>query len=115
MHHRLRALPDLPFYESLGTYGMHQLPIELEPDGCYVAAAAPLRGDPQLLSLSVRTEGRRSRAHSEGPYDAALLTFCARGATKGTLEVEVHGSSVAWLGAVWQVGRIVLGEEPDGR
>jgi len=98
-----------PIYSSLGVQGATELPFEVEPDACYSALLAPLRGEARSLSLSVRAhvagEGPRGATDSEG----SAVSFCARGARHATLEVNGQGSNLAWLVSVWQSGRTPLG------
>ncbi len=103
------SLPSAPVYESLGVQGSSALPIEVEPDACYTALLVPLRGEVRALSLSafVRSPGETARGASD--TDGTAVSFCARGATRATLEVDGQGSSLSWLLALWETGRAVIG------
>ena len=101
-----------PIYESLGVQGTTTLPLEVEPDACYTALLARLRGEARALSLSgyARMPGQLARGASD--TEGSSVSFCARGATHATLEVDGEGTSLAWLLAVWETGRASLeGEE----
>lgn len=100
-----------PIYESLGVAGITVLPIELEPGQCYLAAVASLQGDIKLLALNAVASGPAAQAHVDDTDQAALVTFCAGAATRGKLEVEVHGASPIWIAAVWPEGERRLGED----
>jgi hypothetical protein len=104
-------LPNGPLYESLGVQGTTQLPLEVEPDACYTALLAPLRGDERNLSLSVfaRIPGERARGAADA--DGSAVSFCAHGATRALLEVGGEGSNLTWLLAVWETGRAPLGSD----
>ncbi|HEX4338136.1 MAG TPA: hypothetical protein VH062_19645 [Polyangiaceae bacterium] len=98
-------------YESLGVAGITVLPLELTPGQCYLAAASSLQGDVKLLALNAFAYGPATQAHVDDTDQAAVVTFCAGAASRGRLEVEVHGSSPIWLAAVWPAGQRRLGEE----
>jgi hypothetical protein len=101
-----------PIYQSLGVQGTTALPLEVEPDACYTVLLAPLRGEARSLSLSAyaRVPGQLARGASD--TEGSSVSFCARGATHATLEVDGEGVSLAWLLAVWETGRAPLeGEE----
>jgi hypothetical protein len=100
-----------PIYQSLGVQGGTMLPLEVEPDACYTALLAPLRGEVQALSLSAyaRMPGQLARGASD--TEGGSVSFCARGATRATLEVDGEGTSLAWLLAVWETGRAPLESE----
>jgi len=100
-----------PIYESLGVQGSTTLPLEVEPDACYTALLAPLRGEARVLSLSsyARVPGQLARGASD--TEGSSVSFCAHGATQATLEVNGEGSNLAWLLAVWESGRAPLESE----
>jgi hypothetical protein len=98
-----------PIYESLGVQGTTEMPFEVEPDACYTALLAPLRGEVQSLSLSALARAPGQVARGGGAAEGAAVSFCARGASHATLEVDGDGSSLAWLLAIWETGRAPLG------
>jgi hypothetical protein len=100
-----------PIYQSLGVQGTTELPLEVEPDACYTALLAPLRGEARALSLSAYAHMPGQLARGASDTEGSSVSFCARGATNATLEVEGDGSNLAWLLAVWQTGRAPLESE----
>jgi hypothetical protein len=100
-----------PIYESLGVQGSTELPLEVEPDACYTALLAPLRGEARALSLTAyaRVPGQQARGASDTGGNS--VSFCARGATHATLVVDGEGVDLAWLLAVWETGRAALESE----
>jgi len=98
-----------PVYESLGVQGTTELALEVEPDACYTVLLAPLRGEIQSLSLSAiaRTPGERARGAAD--ITGSAVSFCARGASVATLEVDARGASLSWILAAWQTGRSAPG------
>jgi hypothetical protein len=106
---RARAPSDNPVFESLGVLGVTRVPIELEADACYRAAVTTLRGQTEALALGVRM-GLREAQNNGGPGGrGTVVSFCAAGAKRATLEVESHGTGVAWLLGLWQEGRLAPG------
>jgi len=61
------------------------------------------------LSAYAHMPGQLARGASD--TEGSSVSFCARGATNATLEVEGDGSNLAWLLAVWQTGRAPLESE----
>jgi hypothetical protein len=103
------ALRNAPIYSSLGVQGSTQLPLDIEPGGCYSALVVPLRGEVRNLSLSVSVHAPGEVPHGASDSDGAAISFCAQGARLATLDVDTQGSSLAWLLAVWPTGRSALG------
>jgi hypothetical protein len=93
-----------PIEQKLGVAGLTSLPIAIDPGSCYVAALATIRGDPRSVSLSARIETRVAYDSNAGIQDSAGLAFCSGGAERAYFDVEVRGSAVAWVLAVWQLG-----------
>ena len=105
---RLKLL-SAPIYSSLGVQGRSELPLEVEPGACYSALLVPLRGDVVRLSLSVRAHAAGQVPRGSADTEGSAVSFCAQGARLATLEIDGQGSGLAWLLAVWQSGRSVLG------
>jgi hypothetical protein len=104
---RLQPVTEPPVYESVGISGTTVLPIETEPGACYALAVTALHGDVSLIVASVSAPGVNALAHgAEG--EPALVSFCAT-SPRALVEAEVHGGALAWLAALWQVGRVPLG------
>jgi hypothetical protein len=98
-----------PIYASLGVQGTTELALEVEPDACYSALLAPLRGEARNLSLSARAHVTGGVVHGSSDTRGTVVSFCAEGARLSTLAVEGQGAGLAWLLAVWQSGRTTLG------
>jgi hypothetical protein len=94
-----------PVHESLGIAGRTLVPLELEVQTCYVAAAAVLQGSPKALLLEATPEDGAGSVDSSSTEPALALGFCTGHARYVRLRVEAAGSSLAWLLALWRVGR----------
>ncbi|HEX6271889.1 MAG TPA: hypothetical protein VFZ53_02560 [Polyangiaceae bacterium] len=96
--------------EALGVQGSTAMPVEVEPGACYLAVVIELRGTAQTLALAAQNGPHQ--AESRAPLDApgTALSFCAGASPRALLEVEARGVSLVWMTALWQVGRIRLGE-----
>jgi len=96
--------------EALGVQGTTAMPVAVEPGACYLAVVIELRGTAQSLALAARAGGRE--AQSRTPLDApgTALSFCAGSTSRALIEVEARGLSLVWMSALWQTGRIRLGE-----
>jgi hypothetical protein len=94
-------------FEAKGTTGVTLVPVEFEPDGCYLAAVATARGQigAMLLEASASGAAHRSRSGKTG----AVVAFCAQGADAGLLQVTARGTAVDYNLGLWQTGRIKLG------
>jgi hypothetical protein len=103
------ALP--PVYTSLGIAGITELPIEVDPGQCYWVTVAPSEGDATLVALAADVGATHVRAHTDEAGSAVLASFCAETARHGNLEVEVHGTGVVWVAALFRSGARRLGEE----
>jgi hypothetical protein len=89
---------------TLGAQGRTPLPRALLPRTCYVAAALPLHGTPQSLSIGARFGAIRSESTSDGGGPGPHLGFCTGHSGRVELEVEARGAGLAWLLAVFQLG-----------
>jgi hypothetical protein len=96
--------------QALGVQGTTAMPVAVEPGACYLAVVIELRGTAQSLALAARAGG--SEAQSRAPLDApgTALSFCAGSTSRALIEVEARGLSLVWMSALWQTGRIRLGE-----
>jgi hypothetical protein len=104
--------PDFPpLYTSLGIAGITELPVEVDPGQCYWVTVAPSEGDATLVALAADVGTTHVRAHTDEPGGAVLASFCAGTARRGNLEVEVHGTGVVWLLALFRAGSMRLGDE----
>lgn len=111
-HHR-GSLGGSPVYQSFGVTGVTALPVELEPDACYVAAVGTVQGEPRGLSLSAEVGARTARNHGGQDGRGVSLAFCAESQQRALLTVEAQGNGVAWLLGLWQTAR--LGRLGTGR
>jgi hypothetical protein len=97
--------------ESLGIAGLTGVPLELEPDACYVVGVTIYRGHAQGIAAAVAVGSHRAQNHGGPNGKRAALAFCARGEDTAIVEVEAVGSGgLAWHLAVWQSGRLWPGE-----
>ena len=89
------------------------LPLEIEPDGCYVAAVASTRGVSAGVALSAELGLRQAQNHGGLDGFATALSFCARGDPMVRFNVEVRGEGGAWLFALFRAGRSAVGERGE--
>jgi hypothetical protein len=111
--HHHRDLPGTPIYASLGVTGVTILPVELEPGACYLAALAAIRGEPAGIALAAEVGRRRSEDNPGPGANGTSIAFCAGAEERGRLEVEARGAGLSWLLAVWQTGRLPIGEPAE--
>jgi hypothetical protein len=103
--HHLDHISGPPVFESLGIAGGTTLPIEIDPSACYVGVVMAVRGQVQLLSLSVTVGRNVSTAHAT-PGDAPpLVAFCGDSRGRAVVDVEAHGSSYYFRFALFETGR----------
>jgi hypothetical protein len=110
--HRKRntpALTALPVWEAAGLPGRTSIPVEVAPDGCYLAGVTPARGDARSVKLAVKAGASSYFDTGGGGYESAIAAFCASGARVVTLEVEATGQGLHWVGALWKTGRLAPG------
>ncbi len=110
--HRSPAV-DLPVATARGVSGVTLLPLEVEPDGCYVAAVASTRGVSAGVALSAELGLRQAQNHGGLDGFATALSFCARGDPMVRFNVEVRGEGGAWLFALFRAGRSAVGERGE--
>lgn len=95
-----------PIYESLGIAGRTTLPLELELETCYVAAASVIQGNAKAFSLEATPSDREASTDGANTDDAAVVVaFCTGDDGFARLRIEANGASVAWLAALWRIGR----------
>lgn len=104
-----RELSSSPVYSSLGVSGVTLLPVELDPERCYLVAAAAVRGEGQGLALSADLVQREAQNHSGPGGSETAISFCADGRTSTTITVEAPGGGTAWVLGVWPVGKLPIG------
>jgi hypothetical protein len=93
---------DPPVYESLGVTGMTVLPLEVEPNTCYVVSAGILRGLVKAFQLRLIMPGGQASASASNDRNSAALAFCSGMERGAQLQVEAFGASLAWLAAIWR-------------
>jgi hypothetical protein len=104
-----RELRSKPVYSSLGVSGVTLLPVELDPNSCYLGAVAAIRGEPSGIAISADL-GEREAQNRSGPFDAeTAVAFCSEGKTRSTITVEANTSGVAWVFGLWRVGKLPIG------
>lgn len=101
-----------PIAESLGAQGSTQVGVPLEPDRCYVASVALMKGSSRGLRLSAIASARPSTEEIPPTGGSPAILFCADGAELARLVVDVPGASVWWVLAVWEIGTSRPGGEP---
>lgn len=104
---------DALVHRSTGVAGITLVPVELEPDACYLGAVIPLRGESNGLELGASVGGVAYRNESSRPGRGTALAFCGKGADTAVLEVQARGSGVEYQLALWQTHRITLGALAD--
>jgi hypothetical protein len=96
------GVADPPIYESLGVTGMTVLPLQIEPNTCYVVSAGILRGLVKAFQLRLITAGGQASASASNERTSAAVAFCSGVEQGAQLQVEAFGASLAWLAAVWR-------------
>lgn len=91
-----------PIYESMGVTGMTILPLQIEPNTCYVVATGVLRGLVKAFQLRLITPGAQASATASNERTSAALAFCSGMERGAQLQIEAFGASLAWLAAVWR-------------
>ncbi|MFO0762397.1 MAG: hypothetical protein U0359_38515 [Byssovorax sp.] len=103
---RQRHAPDprgLPVHETVGVSGSTQVPVEVEPGRCYLAAVALIRGEAKVIRFSAHVGDRTSRDALERPEGAAVA-FCAEAERSALFEVDLRGGAPWWVLALWPLG-----------
>ena len=101
----------LPLVQALGIGGRTILPYELERRTCYVAGVAVVQGKPKSLMLDATIADREGATDGTGDDPSLALAFCTGDEPWVELRVEVTGSNVTWLAAVWRTGPAEAGED----
>ncbi len=86
------------------------MPFQPEPSACYVAAVVRLRGSTYGLSLAATVGASYSQNRSDDEAPGTALTFCATTAEPARLDIDSRGLGLVWMSALFQTGRIELGE-----
>ena len=64
-----------------------------------------------MLALGAVSGAVSAQNHSGLTADGTLISFCSRGESVATIEAESRGAGLTWLFALWQTGRVSVGEE----
>jgi hypothetical protein len=86
------------------------MPFQPEPGACYVAAVVRLRGSSYGLSLAATVGASFSQNRASDDTPGTALSFCATSADTARLDVDSRGLGLVWMAALFQTGRIELGE-----
>jgi hypothetical protein len=101
----------MPLDQALGVQGPTLMPIAVEPGACYVAALTAVQGQAFSLALGASTGAIRAQNHTGLSADGTLISFCSRSESLATIEADSRGTGLTWLFALWQTGRVAVGEE----
>lgn len=104
MRRNAQAPREDPIAETLGVNGLTEVPIEVEPGRCYLAAMALIRGDARAMRLSARVGDRAPHDDVIDKPESASIAFCAEVETSVLLDVDARGNSAWWALAVWPMG-----------
>lgn len=110
--HRVR-LDGPPIDQALGVQGPTLMPLAVEPGACYVGVLVAVRGTAQALTLSGMVGHDHAANHAPPGGDGTLISLCARARTSALFETDARGSSLFWLFALFQNGRMAVGGERD--
>jgi hypothetical protein len=102
-----RRAPDPPepaIVEAVGVQGLTSIPFAVQPDHCYLAALAMVRGETRLIRLSATTAGRTVRDDVTDHPESASVSFCADHDGVAHLDADLRGGAGTWALAVWPMG-----------
>jgi hypothetical protein len=94
----------LPVSESLGSSGTTMVPVSIEPDHCYFASVAMLRGEPRSIRISANVGDRYIRDDVNDRPEGAGIAFCSGSEQSARIEVDVRGNNVFWVFALFPFG-----------
>lgn len=105
---RRRALPEAPrgatMVTNIGGHGATQIPLVVEPNHCYLAVVAPLRGPLTGLRLSARVGGRVVSDETPGGHESISAVLCSGDDELAKLTVDSAAVSSWWKLFVWTLG-----------
>ena len=104
---RRRNVPapkERPSNETLGVQGATVIAVDVEPDRCYLAAVALVRGISHGVRLVSFASARASTEESPPANDGASTVFCSEDRDVARLSIDIPGSSVWWVLEVWPLG-----------
>ena len=80
------------------------IPVAIEPGQCYFASVAVLRGDSRSMRISTNVGDRFVRDAVLDRPEGAGLAFCSGGEDSARIEVDVRGTNVFWVFALFPFG-----------
>jgi hypothetical protein len=98
------APPGEPIFETLGVQGPTAVSLAIEPDRCYLAAMALVRGEARSMRLSALVGDRVARDDTAERPEGVALSFCAQGETVARFDADVRGNAPWWALVVWPLG-----------
>ena len=90
-----------PLQATLGVRGTTAIPLEIDPQSCYVAVVAPFRGKTTRFGIASQTRGMIRQAQSLKKGRGVAVHFCAQGARSTRIEIQAVGSGLAWIFGLW--------------
>ncbi|APR81025.1 Hypothetical protein A7982_06372 [Minicystis rosea] len=96
--------PDPAIIEALGIQGVTSIPFEVQPNRCYLAALAMVRGDARSIRLSATIGDRVMRDEALDHPESAAVSFCTDREGTARLEADVRANAGLWTVAVWPMG-----------
>jgi hypothetical protein len=98
--------------EALGIQGDTLASIAVEPGACYLALTVALHGEVAAISMAAQAANKISQSRVDPDVPGAGVSFCAGAENRVLIEVDARGLGLTWMSAVWQIGRMRLGEAP---
>jgi hypothetical protein len=100
-----------PVDQALGVQGPTLMPVAIEPGACYVAALTTVQGQAFALALGAQIGAVSAQNRMAPGSNGTLVSFCAGGQSQAKIEADARGANLTWLFALWQTGRIQVGDE----
>ncbi|MFT3768370.1 MAG: hypothetical protein QM820_23225 [Minicystis sp.] len=102
-----RRAPDPPepaIVEVLGVQGATAIPFEVQPNHCYLAALAMVRGEARTIRLTATAGDRVGRDDAADHPESVSVSFCADRESVARLGVDVRAAAGVWTLSVWPMG-----------
>jgi hypothetical protein len=93
-----------PIFETLGVQGPTAVALAIEPERCYLAAMALVRGEARSMRLSALVGDHVTRDDTAERLEGVALSFCAEGGTVAHFDADVRGNAPWWALVVWPMG-----------
>lgn len=93
-----------PLHETFGVQGVTVVPLEVEPDRCYLATAGLVQGSARGMRLAATGSARPAIDESGQRPEGVAVTFCPDVTDVVPLTMELQSSGGWWLLAVWDLG-----------